>query len=120
MPKMQTCITCMTAQLVTTELFYECITCSFLINECWITEIFNGYIVHFVNTFVSLHHYDACRRRPIRSPTPEENFLNIVGDRLESRTRAVAHHVIVSHQNVSKLSSENRLHTSPIFREYNL
>ncbi|GFV12984.1 hypothetical protein TNCV_3175191 [Trichonephila clavipes] len=34
--------------MVTTELRYECITLSFLIDEYLITELFSGYIVNFV------------------------------------------------------------------------
>ncbi|GFY05144.1 hypothetical protein TNCV_3270161 [Trichonephila clavipes] len=45
---MQTCITCMAVQMVTSELRYEYIMCSFLIDECRITESFSGYIVNFV------------------------------------------------------------------------
>ncbi|GFV27215.1 hypothetical protein TNCV_869451 [Trichonephila clavipes] len=48
MPKMQTCITCTAVQMVTAELRYECITRSFQIDECRITEFFSGYIVNFV------------------------------------------------------------------------
>ncbi|GFV02032.1 hypothetical protein TNCV_535401 [Trichonephila clavipes] len=35
-------------QMVTANLLCECITHSFLIDECRITEIFSGYIVNFV------------------------------------------------------------------------
>ncbi|GFV43960.1 hypothetical protein TNCV_492851 [Trichonephila clavipes] len=48
MTKMQTGITCTAYQMVTAELRYECIMRSFLIDECRITEVFNGYIVNFV------------------------------------------------------------------------
>ncbi|GFT06523.1 hypothetical protein TNCV_3356441 [Trichonephila clavipes] len=34
--------------MVTAELRYEGITCSFLIDECRIIEFFSGYIVNFV------------------------------------------------------------------------
>ncbi|GFS84362.1 hypothetical protein TNCV_4605741 [Trichonephila clavipes] len=46
--KKQTRITCTAMQMVIAELRYECITRSFLIDECRITEFFNGYIVSFV------------------------------------------------------------------------
>ncbi|GFV42051.1 uncharacterized protein TNCV_1569181 [Trichonephila clavipes] len=38
---------------------------------------------------VSRHH--AGRRRAVRSPSLEESILNVVADRPESSTRAVAH-----------------------------
>ncbi|GFS99033.1 hypothetical protein TNCV_1890431 [Trichonephila clavipes] len=34
--------------MITADLLYKCITRSFLINECRITEFFSGYIVNFV------------------------------------------------------------------------
>ncbi|GFW06810.1 uncharacterized protein TNCV_3289101 [Trichonephila clavipes] len=54
--------------------------------------------------------YDAGRRRAVRSSNLEENILNIVADRPESSTRAVAHHLSVSHQTVCRVLNENRLH----------
>ncbi|GFX18010.1 hypothetical protein TNCV_1576891 [Trichonephila clavipes] len=48
MPKKQTCIPCTAVQMITVELRYECITRSFLIDECRNTEIFSGYIVNLV------------------------------------------------------------------------
>ncbi|GFW72344.1 hypothetical protein TNCV_703811 [Trichonephila clavipes] len=45
---MQTGITCTALKMVTTELFYEYITRSFLIDECRITEFFSDYTVNFV------------------------------------------------------------------------
>ncbi|GFS84565.1 hypothetical protein TNCV_4607181 [Trichonephila clavipes] len=48
MPKLQTCITRTAVLMVTVELQCECITHSFLIEECWITEFFSGYIVNSV------------------------------------------------------------------------
>ncbi|GFV86489.1 hypothetical protein TNCV_2156821 [Trichonephila clavipes] len=46
MPKMKTGITCTAEQMVTAEMRYECITRSFLIDECRFTEFFSGYIVN--------------------------------------------------------------------------
>ncbi|GFX98566.1 hypothetical protein TNCV_1501441 [Trichonephila clavipes] len=46
-PKTQACIPCTTVQMVTAELRYECVTRSFLIDDCRITEFFRGYIVNF-------------------------------------------------------------------------
>ncbi|GFW29213.1 hypothetical protein TNCV_4132872 [Trichonephila clavipes] len=37
--------------------------------------------------------YDAGRRRAVPSPSLEEDILNVVADRPESSTRAVAHHL---------------------------
>ncbi|GFW41276.1 uncharacterized protein TNCV_1002691 [Trichonephila clavipes] len=54
--------------------------------------------------------HDAGRRRTVRSPSLEENTLNVVVDRFESSTRAVAHHVSVSHQTIRREFDENRLH----------
>ncbi|GFT08542.1 uncharacterized protein TNCV_5024401 [Trichonephila clavipes] len=45
--------------------------------------------------------HDACQRRAVRCLSLEESILNVVPDRPESSTRAVAHHVSVSHQTVS-------------------
>ncbi|GFY17689.1 hypothetical protein TNCV_1074241 [Trichonephila clavipes] len=41
-------MSCKARKMITTELPYECITRSFLIDECRITELFRGYIVNFV------------------------------------------------------------------------
>ncbi|GFT81510.1 uncharacterized protein TNCV_3673611 [Trichonephila clavipes] len=40
--------------------------------------------------------HDAGRRRPVRSPSLKENILNVVPERPQSSTRAVAHYVMVS------------------------
>ncbi|GFS94661.1 DUF4817 domain-containing protein [Trichonephila clavipes] len=54
--------------------------------------------------------HDAGRRRDVRSPSLEESLLNVVVDRSESSTTAVAHHVSVSHQIVCRVLNGNRLH----------
>ncbi|GFU07598.1 hypothetical protein TNCV_2225681 [Trichonephila clavipes] len=59
---MQICITCTAVQKVTAKLRYECITHSFLINECRITEFFRSYIVNFVE--------------PVRSTSPDMMLVN--------------------------------------------
>ncbi|GFV45309.1 uncharacterized protein TNCV_2037621 [Trichonephila clavipes] len=53
---------------------------------------------------------DAGRRRAVSSPSLEESILNAVTDRPESSTRAVAHHVSLSHQIVCTRLNQNRLH----------
>ncbi|GFT86055.1 transposable element Tcb2 transposase [Trichonephila clavipes] len=52
----------------------------------------------------------AGRSRPVRSPSQKEGFLNVVSDRPESSTRAVAHDVSGSHQIICSVLNENRLH----------
>ncbi|GFX95751.1 hypothetical protein TNCV_4886771 [Trichonephila clavipes] len=54
--------------------------------------------------------HDAGRRRAVRSPSLEGSILNVVADRRESITRAVAHHLSVSYQTVCRVLNENRLH----------
>ncbi|GFT40112.1 uncharacterized protein TNCV_2171221 [Trichonephila clavipes] len=44
--------------------------------------------------------HDAGRRRAVRSSSLEEGIWNVVPDRSESCTRAVAHHVSMGHQTV--------------------
>ncbi|GFX20213.1 hypothetical protein TNCV_1437731 [Trichonephila clavipes] len=46
MPKIQTCISCTAVKTATAELRYDCITLSFLIDKCRITEFFSGCIVN--------------------------------------------------------------------------
>ncbi|GFU16819.1 hypothetical protein TNCV_923211 [Trichonephila clavipes] len=87
--------------MLTAQLRYECITRSFLIDECRITEFFRDYIVT---------RHDAGRRRAVRGPSLEKSILNIVADRPESSTRDVAHRVSVSHQTVCRELNENRSH----------
>ncbi|GFY05268.1 hypothetical protein TNCV_2207141 [Trichonephila clavipes] len=55
--KILTCITCTAVQMVIVELRNECITLSFLLEECQITESFSAYIVNFV--------------RPVRFTSPD-------------------------------------------------
>ncbi|GFY06898.1 hypothetical protein TNCV_4090001 [Trichonephila clavipes] len=43
--------------------------------------------------------HDAGRLRAVRSPSLEENILNVVADGPESSTRVVAHHI--SHQEIA-------------------
>ncbi|GFW57895.1 uncharacterized protein TNCV_1418421 [Trichonephila clavipes] len=54
--------------------------------------------------------HDAGRRRPVRSSSLEESLLNVVTDRPELSTRAVARHVSVNHQTICRVLNENRLH----------
>ncbi|GFY06617.1 DUF4817 domain-containing protein [Trichonephila clavipes] len=54
--------------------------------------------------------HNAGRRRAVLSPSLKESILNVVADRPESSTRAVAHHVNASHQAVCTELNENRLH----------
>ena len=54
--------------------------------------------------------HEAGRRRAVRSPILKENTLNIVADRSESSTRAVAYKEGMSHQTVCRVLNENRLH----------
>ncbi|GFS96399.1 hypothetical protein TNCV_17321 [Trichonephila clavipes] len=92
-------ITYTAVQMVTAELLYKCITHSFLIDECLITELFSGDIVNHVTR------HDAGLRRPARSPSLKESILNVVAYRLESRTRAIGHLVSVSRQIICKCTS---------------
>ncbi|GFV91682.1 hypothetical protein TNCV_4762471 [Trichonephila clavipes] len=85
--------------MVAVELRCECITHSFLIDECWIKEFFSGYIVNFVK-HVRSGSPDVGRRRAVHNPSLEVSILNVVADRLESNTRDAAHQVSVSHQTV--------------------
>ncbi|GFX82241.1 hypothetical protein TNCV_33491 [Trichonephila clavipes] len=52
----------------------------------------------------------AAARIAVGSPSLEESILNVVADRPESSTRAIAHHVSMSHQTICRLLNENRLH----------
>ncbi|GFV80077.1 hypothetical protein TNCV_1476401 [Trichonephila clavipes] len=80
--------------MVIAELRVECITRIFLINECRITEYFSGYIFNFVK-HIRYHiiRHDADRRRAVCSPSLEKGILNVVADRPESSTTAVAHYI---------------------------
>ncbi|GFU34258.1 hypothetical protein TNCV_4976201 [Trichonephila clavipes] len=69
MLKMQKCITRTPVQMVTAELRYECITRSFLIDECRITEF--GYIVNIVK---DVARHDTCRQRAVRSLSQGKAF----------------------------------------------
>ena len=42
-------IMCMAVHMAMAELHYECITLSFVIDECRITELFSGYIINLAN-----------------------------------------------------------------------
>ncbi|GFV61949.1 hypothetical protein TNCV_4107531 [Trichonephila clavipes] len=90
--------------MLTVELCYECITHSFLIAKCRITEYFSGYIVNIVK-HVTKH--DTGHHQAVHSPSLEESILNTVADRPESSTRAVAHHVSVCHQTVCRVEQKS-------------
>ncbi|GFY09167.1 hypothetical protein TNCV_4663581 [Trichonephila clavipes] len=64
--------------MVMAELQYECITCSFLIDECQITEFFSGYIFNFKTGSFHVTRHDAGRRRAASSSSLEESILNVV------------------------------------------
>ncbi|GFT27524.1 hypothetical protein TNCV_1276131 [Trichonephila clavipes] len=82
--------------------------------------------VHYMydreNVFQRLHHHlpktrsflvtghNAGLRRAVSSSSLEESILNVVADRPESSTRAVAHHVSGSYQTVCRVLKENRFH----------
>ncbi|GFW30789.1 hypothetical protein TNCV_4089091 [Trichonephila clavipes] len=68
------------------RLRYECITCSFQTRSFHVTR------------------HDAGRRRAVTSSSLEESLLNVVTDRPESSTRAVAHHNVL--ENVQKCQEE--------------
>ncbi|GFX12055.1 hypothetical protein TNCV_2998381 [Trichonephila clavipes] len=82
MPKLQTCIICTAVQMVTADLHYKCITRSFMIDECPITEFFSSYIVNFVKHFRSTSQDMMLvdEGRAIPSPRLEDNILNVVAD----------------------------------------
>ncbi|GFV62692.1 uncharacterized protein TNCV_656621 [Trichonephila clavipes] len=50
-PDKQTCIACRAVQKVTAEMRYECIKCSFLIDECWNTEFYSDVRTYLNATF---------------------------------------------------------------------
>ncbi|GFX58160.1 uncharacterized protein TNCV_4049181 [Trichonephila clavipes] len=54
--------------------------------------------------------HDAGWRRTIRSSSLKEIILNVVADRPQSSTRAVAHLVSVSQETICRVLNENRLH----------
>ncbi|GFX27058.1 hypothetical protein TNCV_439641 [Trichonephila clavipes] len=75
-------------------------TRSFLIHECRTTEFFSGYIVNFGkrvrSTSPGMMLMDE--ELAVLCPSLEEILLNVLADRPESRTKAVAHYVNVSHR----------------------
>ncbi|GFT14348.1 hypothetical protein TNCV_4003511 [Trichonephila clavipes] len=82
--------------MVTAELLYECITHSFLIDECRITELFSGYIVNFVKHVRSMPPDVMLVDKDLYAVQAwKKSILNAVAVRPESSTRAVAHHVSV-------------------------
>ncbi|GFX73949.1 hypothetical protein TNCV_397601 [Trichonephila clavipes] len=76
------------------ELRYECIPRSFLIDECRITELFSDYIVNFVKHVHSMS--PDVMTKSCTQFKPARKLLKLH----QSSTRAVAHHVSVSHQTV--------------------
>ncbi|GFY13523.1 hypothetical protein TNCV_4958931 [Trichonephila clavipes] len=75
----QTYITCTAMQMVMAELRYECITRSFLIDECRITEYVRDYIVNFVEQV----HYTSPdmmlgQQRAVRNSSLEESILCLI------------------------------------------
>ncbi|GFX12107.1 uncharacterized protein TNCV_2998901 [Trichonephila clavipes] len=61
--------------------------------------------------------HDASQRRAVRNPSQEESILNFVADRHKSSTRALAHHLSLSHQTVCRVLTKIA-YTPSIFREY--
>ncbi|GFX96571.1 hypothetical protein TNCV_1442451 [Trichonephila clavipes] len=53
-------------------------------------------VVLFETCLFHVTRHDGGQQTAIRSPSQEENTLNVVADRTESSTRAVAHHLSVS------------------------
>ncbi|GFT52905.1 hypothetical protein TNCV_1460131 [Trichonephila clavipes] len=84
-------------------------------------RIFKGYIAIFCETrsFLVTRH-DADHRRAVRNSSLEEIIFCVVADRPESSTRAIAHHVSVSHQTVYKVLNEKIAYTSSIFSDYKI
>ncbi|GFX36777.1 uncharacterized protein TNCV_5036131 [Trichonephila clavipes] len=64
--------------------------------------------------------HSAGLQRSVRSPSLEENILNVMAVKPASSTRAVAHHVSVSYQTVCKVLNEKITSSSSIFSEYKL
>ncbi|GFW06412.1 hypothetical protein TNCV_2187471 [Trichonephila clavipes] len=93
MSKKQTCITCTAVQMVTAELRYECITCSFLIDECRITECFSGYINNMKRVHSTSPDMMLVDEELYAVQDWKKSILNVAVDRPESSTRAVAHQV---------------------------
>ncbi|GFX42888.1 hypothetical protein TNCV_5072521 [Trichonephila clavipes] len=113
----QTCVTCTAVQMVTAEWRYECITCSFLIDECQFTKFFqrlHRQLCETLSFYVTRHH--ASRRGTVHSPSLEESILIVVPDRPESSTRFVTHHVSVIRQTVCRVLYGCRLHSFPFHR----
>ncbi|GFV67464.1 hypothetical protein TNCV_4621451 [Trichonephila clavipes] len=69
--------------MVTAELCYECMTRSFLIDECRITEFFSGYIVNFMKHVRSML---PDMMLDDNQSKPGKSILNVVADRPETRT----------------------------------
>ncbi|GFX75314.1 hypothetical protein TNCV_3043361 [Trichonephila clavipes] len=74
--------------MVMTELPYEYIMCSFLINECRITEFFSGYIFNFVTHSFHVTRHDVGRRKAVRSSSLGGSILSVVDDRSGPSTRS--------------------------------
>ncbi|GFV94632.1 hypothetical protein TNCV_3826991 [Trichonephila clavipes] len=72
---MQTCISCTAVLMVKAEMRYECITHSFLINECRTREIFQllHRQLHEKRSFYVTRH-DGGRRRGTQSRPGKEAF----------------------------------------------
>ncbi|GFY20791.1 hypothetical protein TNCV_1120251 [Trichonephila clavipes] len=64
----------------------ECITRRFLIHECRITELFSGNIVNFMkHVHLCVTRHATGQQKTVRSPSLEENILNFVAARPESK-----------------------------------
>ena len=98
--------------MVTAELRYECITHRFQIDQCRIKELFSDYICNLVKHIRSTSPDMKLIAEELYNPSLEEIILNIVADRPESSTRAVAHRVDVGHQTDCRVLNKSHLHAS--------
>ncbi|GFU91046.1 hypothetical protein TNCV_4923771 [Trichonephila clavipes] len=78
--------------MVTVELRYECITCRFLIDECWITNLFRGYIVNFVKHVRSMSPDIMLVDEELYAVQAWKKLLSIGVERPESSVISIAHH----------------------------
>ncbi|GFW62297.1 hypothetical protein TNCV_913091 [Trichonephila clavipes] len=108
MPKKQTCITYAAVQMEMDKLCFEYTTHRLLIDDHRIFQRLHRQLPETDSSHVTKH--DTRRQRAIRNPSLEESILSVTADIPLSSTRAVAHHVSMSHQTICKMLKENRLH----------